>query len=37
APTGTPTTGVPITDLTITGVTGTVASSAINVYILCGK
>ncbi|PMD23778.1 glycoside hydrolase family 28 protein [Hyaloscypha hepaticicola] len=37
SPTGTPTTGVPITDLTVSGVTGTVASSGTNVYILCGK
>jgi galacturan 1,4-alpha-galacturonidase len=37
SPTGTPTTGVPITDLTVSGVTGSVASSATNVYILCGK
>ncbi len=37
SPTGTPTTGVPITDLTISGVTGTVASSGANIYILCGK
>lgn len=37
SPTGTPTTGVPITDLTLSGVTGSVASSATNVYILCGK
>lgn len=35
-PTGTPTTGVPITGLTIQGVTGTVASSGTDVYILCG-
>ncbi|PMD65878.1 glycoside hydrolase family 28 protein [Hyaloscypha bicolor E] len=37
SPTGTPTTGVPITGLTVSGVTGSVASSATNVYILCGK
>lgn len=37
SPTGTPTTGVPITDLTVSKVTGSVASSATNVYILCGK
>jgi len=37
SPTGTPTTGVPITDLTVSGVTGAVASSATDVYILCGK
>lgn len=37
SPTGTPTTGVPITDLTISKVTGSVASSATEVYILCGK
>lgn len=36
-PTGTPTTGVPITDLTVSKVTGSVASSATDVYILCGK
>ncbi|KAH3556720.1 hypothetical protein KXV84_003589 [Aspergillus fumigatus] len=36
SPTGTPTTGVPITDLTIDGVTGTVESDAVEVYILCG-
>lgn len=35
SPTGTPTDGVPITDLTISGVTGTVASGGVNVYILC--
>lgn len=37
SPTGTPTTGVPITDLTLSSVTGSVASSATDVYILCGK
>jgi polygalacturonase len=37
SPTGTATTGVPITGLTVEGVTGTVASSGTNVYILCGK
>jgi polygalacturonase len=37
SPTGTPTTGVPITDLTIENVTGTVKSSATDVYILCGS
>ncbi|KAH6683213.1 putative endo-polygalacturonase [Halenospora varia] len=37
SPTGTPTTGVPITGLTISGVTGTVSSSATNIYILCGS
>lgn len=37
SPTGTPTDGVPITDLTLNGVTGTVSSSATNVYILCAK
>ncbi|KAH8668686.1 the polygalacturonase [Xylariales sp. PMI_506] len=37
SPTGKPTTGVPITDLTVKGVTGTVESSATNVYILCGS
>lgn len=37
SPTGTPTTGVPITDLTVSKVSGSVASSATNVYILCGK
>ncbi|KAJ9625015.1 Polygalacturonase 1 [Taxawa tesnikishii (nom. ined.)] len=37
SPTGTPTTGVPITDLTVSGVTGSVASSATDIYILCGK
>ncbi|KAB8275626.1 putative endopolygalacturonase I [Aspergillus minisclerotigenes] len=36
-PTGKPTTGVPITDLTVNGVTGSVASKATPVYILCGK
>lgn len=36
-PTGTPTTGVPITDLTVSNVKGTVASSATNIYILCGS
>lgn len=35
SPTGTPTNGVPITGLTLDGVTGSVASSATNVYILC--
>ncbi|KAG4435551.1 Polygalacturonase 1 [Cadophora sp. M221] len=35
SPTGTPTNGVPITDLTVSGVTGTVASGATNIYILC--
>nr|AAM00249.1 endopolygalacturonase [Chrysoporthe cubensis] len=37
SPTGTPTTGVPITGLTVSKVTGSVASSATDVYILCGK
>lgn len=37
SPTGTPTTGVPITDLTVEKVTGTVKSSATNIYILCGE
>lgn len=37
SPTGTPTTGVPITDLTVSGVTGSIESSATNVYILCGS
>ncbi|TVY26645.1 Polygalacturonase [Lachnellula hyalina] len=37
SPTGTPTTGVPITDLTISGISGSVASTATNVYILCGS
>lgn len=37
SPTGTPTNGVPITDLTISGVTGTVSSSATDVYILCAS
>ncbi|PWN87238.1 glycoside hydrolase family 28 protein [Acaromyces ingoldii] len=36
-PTGTPTTGVPITNLEVSGVTGSVSSSATEVYILCGK
>jgi polygalacturonase len=36
-PTGKPTTGVPITGVTIQNVAGTVASSATDVYILCGK
>jgi polygalacturonase len=37
SPTGTPTTGVPITGLAVSGVTGTVTSSATNIYILCGS
>lgn len=37
SPTGTATTGVPITDLSISSVTGSVASSGTNVYILCGS
>ncbi|KAF3198983.1 hypothetical protein TWF191_004623 [Orbilia oligospora] len=37
SPTGTPTNGVKIDKLKLTGVTGTVASSATNVYILCGS
>ncbi|KAH8811882.1 putative extracellular polygalacturonase [Xylogone sp. PMI_703] len=37
SPTGTPTTGVPITGLTLNGITGTVSSSATDIYILCGK
>ncbi|PSK42359.1 Endopolygalacturonase B [Elsinoe australis] len=37
SPTGNPTTGVPITGLNINGVTGSVTSSAVPVYILCGK
>ncbi|KAH7351153.1 putative extracellular polygalacturonase [Rhexocercosporidium sp. MPI-PUGE-AT-0058] len=35
SPTGTPTGGVPITGLTVSGVTGTIASDATNIYILC--
>ncbi|KAK3307651.1 glycoside hydrolase [Chaetomium strumarium] len=37
SPTGKPTSGVPITDLTVKGVTGSVKSSATDVYILCAK
>jgi bacillopeptidase F (M6 metalloprotease family) len=37
SPTGTPTDGVPITGLTLDGVTGTVKSSATNIYVLCAK
>lgn len=37
SPTGNPTDGVPITDLTLDGVTGTVASSGTNIYILCAS
>lgn len=37
SPTGTPTNGVTISDLTIDGVTGTVESSAYDIYILCGS
>jgi polygalacturonase len=37
SPTGTPTNGVPITGLTVSGVTGTVSSSATNIYILCAS
>jgi len=37
SPTGTPTSGVPITDVTLSGVTGTVESSATNIYILCAS
>lgn len=37
SPTGTPTTGVPITDLTVSAVSGSISSSATDVYILCGK
>ncbi|KAI5360039.1 putative glycoside hydrolase, family 28, pectin lyase/virulence factor [Septoria linicola] len=37
SPTRTPTAGVPITGLTLNGVTGTVSSSATDVYILCAK
>lgn len=36
SPTGTPTTDVPITGLTIDGITGSVTSNAVQVYILCG-
>lgn len=37
SPTGTPTNGVPITDLTVENVTGTVASGATDIYILCAS
>ncbi|EME46541.1 glycoside hydrolase family 28 protein [Dothistroma septosporum NZE10] len=37
SPTGSPTSGVPITDLTIENVTGSVASKAEEVYILCAS
>lgn len=36
-PTGTPTNGVTVTDITFEGITGTVASSGTDVYILCGS
>lgn len=36
-PTGDPSTGVPITDLAVESITGTVASGATDVYILCGS
>jgi hypothetical protein len=36
SPAGTPTSGVPITDLTVDGITGSVESDAVEVYILCG-
>ncbi|KAJ5194125.1 Glycoside hydrolase family 28 [Penicillium cf. griseofulvum] len=36
SPTGKPTTGVPITGLTVEKVTGTVESSATDIFILCG-
>lgn len=36
SPTGTPTDGVPITDLTVDGITGSLESDAVEVYILCG-
>ena len=37
SPTGKPTTGVPITGLTVTGVTGSVASAATQVRIVCAN
>ncbi|KXG54083.1 Glycoside hydrolase, family 28 [Penicillium griseofulvum] len=37
SPTGKPTTGVPITGLTVEKVTGTVKSSATDIFILCGS
>ncbi|KAL1306205.1 hypothetical protein AAFC00_004303 [Neodothiora populina] len=37
SPTGIPTSGVPVTDLTLSGVTGSVASDATEVYILCAS
>ncbi|KAK6218130.1 rRNA-processing protein bfr2 [Pestalotiopsis sp. IQ-011] len=37
SPTGTPTAGVPITDLEVSKVTGSIASSATDIYILCAK
>lgn len=37
SPTGTPTAGVPITGLILDGVTGTVESSAYDIYILCAS
>jgi polygalacturonase len=37
SPTGTPTTGVPIIDLTLSSITGSIASSATGVYVLCGS
>jgi polygalacturonase len=37
SPTGTPTDGVPITDLTLSTVTGSVESSATDIYILCAS
>ena len=36
-PSGHPTTGVPITDLTVSNVTGSAASDATNLYIICGS
>lgn len=37
SPTGTPTNGITVKDITFEGITGTVKSSATEVYILCGS
>lgn len=36
SPTGIPTNGLPITNLTLENISGTVESTATNIYVLCG-
>lgn len=37
SPTGTPTDGISISDVTLDGISGSIESDAVNIYILCGS